>query len=479
MADVLAVRGRATESISPGALVIALGGLALVAIFADILLGTGAWFFGIAGVLLLAGVLTRPELGIAVFLSTFLITYPQALQGTGFLTINNVLGLLFVVLMAHRVYITGDWWFLRNPELRILALIVACYYVSAFVNGPEPRLLQLIGVPEEAPDSTRLFVNRVAFVVFFINFIERPAHIKLIFLLAIGMIVLTTLIALWGFSHGTALHGYRAQTFDVSGTVQSAANPNRLALLAIIAVAALWYASQQIRSWAVRGVLFAFILVEVLAVLLSASRSGLVALLAGAAFIAFDEGVSIRKVVAIALAASMTVLLALWFVPEKNLERLENLPGTESAAEGVGAGSLARRSYTLELGEQIIRDNFFFGVGVGNWEITRYMNDPTHSTAAPHSSVLLAWVEGGVFCVLAFATLFWRAWQNLVVAQQRLPHRGEGDFRWIVKAARVAVFTLAAFSLVADLWSNIVLFWLVGLTVVCRRYAEQRVAPAV
>ena len=37
--------------------------------------------------------LSRPEIGILIFMSTMLLTYPDVLQGVGPLTINNILGL--------------------------------------------------------------------------------------------------------------------------------------------------------------------------------------------------------------------------------------------------------------------------------------------------------------------------------------------------------------------------------------------------
>jgi hypothetical protein len=48
-------------------------------------------FMPIFGALLLSVIVARPEYGIALLLSTFLMAYPGWLQGTGYLTLNNVL----------------------------------------------------------------------------------------------------------------------------------------------------------------------------------------------------------------------------------------------------------------------------------------------------------------------------------------------------------------------------------------------------
>ncbi|HUI26018.1 MAG TPA: hypothetical protein VL403_08010, partial [Candidatus Kryptonia bacterium] len=68
-----------------------------------------------------------------------------------------------------------------------------------------------------------------------------------------------------------------------------------------------------------------------------------------------------------------------------------------------------------------------------------------------------------------------RTWANLSEAQRLLPNRGSlRDIYWIVKGARVGVLTIVAFSAFADLWQSVILFWLIGLGVTLRRYAEDR-----
>ncbi len=69
-----------------GAAVARLGPTALLAVF---------------GVLLVSIVVARPEYGIALFLSTFLMSYPRWLQGSGYLTLNNALGRLFLLLLIY------------------------------------------------------------------------------------------------------------------------------------------------------------------------------------------------------------------------------------------------------------------------------------------------------------------------------------------------------------------------------------------
>lgn len=426
------------------------------------------------GLMLVTLVMTRPEIGIVLFLSTFLVTYPQALQGTGFLTINNMLGLLFLVLLAHRIRTRGDWWFLRNREMLLLLFIAVCYVVSAMFNGPESRLMELIG-PSERNDAARLYLNRVAFVLFFATFIRTPAQMRLVYLLVIANMVLSALSGLQGGLTGTGggLQGSRATSFLQGGIAQG--NANRVAMYAIICIGALWYLRRQVRGRVGQISLIGLIILLALTVVMTASRSGMLGLFTCVAFIVIEEGVSLRRMLALGLVGVVTTVLVLQVVPEKNLERLGNLPGSAASTSTVGTGSLERRAYTFEIGYEIARDNLLLGVGAGNWEIVRFIRDPARSTGPPHSSFLLAMAEGGIFCVAAFVALFWYTFQNLSVAQQLLPPaRRVRDLNWIVSGARTGVIAIAVFSLVADLWQSIVLFWLIGLGIVLRRYAEAR-----
>ena len=91
-------------------------------------MATAAWIGGngpvtITVLLLVAAafalVVRHPHIGISVFLTTFLINYPGVAKGIGYLTINNVLGLLFLSLLAWTYYINRDAWYLRPPLVRM------------------------------------------------------------------------------------------------------------------------------------------------------------------------------------------------------------------------------------------------------------------------------------------------------------------------------------------------------------------------
>lgn len=452
--------------------------LALVAFAGLVAIGTTAVgplaVLPIVGVVFIALVVVRPEYGIALFLSTFLMTYPQALQGSGYLTINNVLGAIFLVLLTYKVYREEDWSLVHCRELQLLAFIIFTFYLSGRFNGPDPRQLQLLGLQEHGSDNLRTFVNRAAFTLFFISFIRAPKHVRMIYVLALAFMVISALTGLREVLLGGGLYGYRAHVTRELRLINVAVNPNRLAMFAILGIAGLYYFMQSLRVPGLRVAIIPTIGVLALTVLTTASRSGLLGLLVCGLAIILDEGIDFRKMLMFALAALLVVTLLVRFVPEKSLERITNIPGTGEQSK-LGAGSFERREYTWEVAIEIFRENPVLGVGIGNWELARFLKDPARSTGAAHSSYLLALVEGGIFCLLGFLALLWRTWRNLRVAERYVtdPEFPLAHLAWIVKAAKVSFVVLIFFSLFADLWQLVILFWLVGLGIVIRRLCEQ------
>ncbi len=427
----------------------------------------------IFGILFVAVIITRPEYGIALFLSTFLMTYPQALQGSGFLTINNALGGVFLILLTYKVYREEDWWFIHCRELQLLVFIVVMFYLSGKFNAPDPRKVALLGLQEHGAENLRTFINRTAFVLFFINFIRAPEHVRMIYVLALAFMVVSALTGIQGVLRGGGLYGYRATTH--AGIIASAFNPNRLAMFAILSIAGLYYFMQWLRIPGISLLVIPTIGVLALAVFMTASRSGLLGLGICALAILLDEGFNPGRLIMFAFTGLLVVSLLLPLVPEKSLERITNLPLTEAGETGVGSGSLERRQYTWVVAWEMFEESPIFGIGMGNWELARFLKDPTRSTGAPHSSYLLALVEGGLFCLAGFLALLWRTWRNFGFSERYIlrPDSSLADLVWIVKGLKASFLVLVFFSIFADLWQLVILFWLVGLGIVIRRLVEQ------
>lgn len=434
--------------------------------------------FGIVG---LGLIVARPEYGIAIFLSTFLMAYPAWLQGSGYLTLNNILGGVFAVLLTYKVYREQDWWFLRAPEVQLLALIVVMYYLSETFNAPDPLKVSLLGAGFYFAEGLRIFINRVAFTLFFINFIRTPGNVRMIYMLALGFMMITALTGVQTVLLGGGLKGYRAFTgaedlvAGSAGLIRAAGNPNRLAMFAVIAITGVWFLIQSIRMPFVRMMGLVAIVLLSLAVFLAASRSGLIGLALCGFLIVADGGLSVRKIGTILLGGMLLAVMVAQFVPERSLERITNIPLIGSTESDEGETSIERRSYAWEVTYDLWKENPpLLGVGMGNWSVARFLNDPARSAGAPHNSHLLALVEGGPLVLLAFLGLMWRTWRNLRYAEHYvlIPGFPLGELAWVVKSARVSLIVFMFFTLVADLYNLVLLFMLVGFGVVIRRQVE-------
>lgn len=427
----------------------------------------------IFGVLFFALIVARPEYGIGVFMSAFLVSYPQALQGSGLLTINNVLGGLFLILLTYKVYSEHDWWFLRRRELQLLALIFLAFTIAGRFNAPDLRLMPVLGRVVTIPETPRTFLTRSAFTVFFVNFIRTPTQVVMIYLLITVLMVFAAFSGIHEVLHGGGLHGYRA----VSEVITAAGNPNRLAMFAIMPIAGLWYLTRSLRVPALLVFVLPVIAGLALAVFMTGSRSGLLGLGVCGAAILMKERLNLTQIFTLGLAALLVLLLVLELVPQKTLTRITNMPFTQSGETGVGASSFARREYGWKIAFKMFKQHPFIGVGIGNWELARYLNDPARVTAAPHSSYILALIEGGLLTLSGFLYLLWLTWRNIraAIAYVSRPDSPLANLRWIVHSLEVDLFVLIFFSAFADLWQFVTLFLVVGLSIVIRRLVDQRV----
>lgn len=467
----------------------ALGALGVAALLLlALLVGVGSASYGerallpVFGAVILLLIIVRPELGIAVFLSTFLMAYPRWMQGSGYLTLNNVLGGIFAVLLTYKVYREQDWWFLRVREIQALLVIIAIYYVSETLNSPDALRASLLGAGFYFAEGLRIFVNRVAFTLFFINFIRTPGHVRMIYMLALAFMTVTALTGVQTVLTGGGLQGYRAFTgaedlvAGQAGLIRAAGNPNRLAMFAVLAITGIWYLIQSMRVPMVRAVGLTTIVLLALAVFLSASRSGLIGLGICAALLLAEGGFNVRKIASLLLAAGLLSVLVVQFVPERSLERITNIPiaGVETTYEG--GTSVERRSYAWEVAYELWRENPpLLGVGMGNWPVARFLSDPARLAGAPHNSHLLALVEGGPIVALLFIFLLWNTWRSLTYSLHyiSLPGFPLAELSWVVKSARVSLVVFSFFTVVADLYNLVLLFLLLGISVVVRRQVEQ------
>jgi O-antigen ligase len=206
------------------------------------------------------------------------------------------------------------------------------------------------------------------------------------------------------------------------------------------------------RRWPLRLMAIGFLPLGIVAVLLTASRSGFLAALVALAgcFLLLAHGHG-RRVAAV-LFALPPFLAALWFiVPRGTIDRLATIP------EQLRSGDLNQRLNIWSAGWKAFVHAPLFGTGVGSFVVAAHLSpiDTAHNT-------VLSIAVGGGLCALLLASLL------LILAVRATLQTGG--------ALRLALFTCmlvwAVTSLIATVEENRTTWLLFGLILVAARLSE-------
>ena len=111
----------------------------LVAVFAALSVrsGGGLVLLGASSALLAGAlVMRRPVVGICIYVVTFLFTYPNFLITGGNITINNVLGVVFLGMLGLRAIRERPGWLFTDPVMVALGLGALLFILSSFSYTP-------------------------------------------------------------------------------------------------------------------------------------------------------------------------------------------------------------------------------------------------------------------------------------------------------------------------------------------------------
>ena len=451
--------------------------LALPLLAAGTILGifTNHEFIVTAGwlALTLSGVLfVRPVVGIAAMTVLFLLAaYPTPLQDLGVLTVNNLLGLCFVVLLAARIIETRDFSFLRVRQVRILMGIGVLLLIGTYVAEWQFPLLEAsVGktkILDKTSDMGHDFIARLVYLIFFIAFVRGRTDVKVMCIVLMVGLYAAIPSALVNWWQGTLNRGFR-----VEASVTSGSNPNRLGMICLIEMALWWFWSTTRLGIIRQLVAFAAIGSAGLVLLATGSRSGLLGL--GVAAVLMQTGprrfrLPVWQLGLLSVGGMIAIAL---LVPAETWQRMYTMLPEKGQ---IGNSSTQMREETLERAVQVAEDYPVFGVGLGNFrEVTRQIYEDDFFRP-PHNSYLWAMCEGGVLVLLGYAWLFWVTWKDIEVIRS-LSYLDPEIEVWST-ALRVVFLLFFFYSAFADLWLNPLTYVLLGLIITMRRYVESLVRP--
>lgn len=453
-------------------------GLALgsAAFINDQRLGFGAALIGLvfAGLL----VLYKPHLGVIVIMSTMLMSYPAALKGVGPFTINNLLGISLVLILAFQLYRNHDYWFLREPEIRLLIAIaivlIAMQYVNKLIWPDIKYLLPKVqksgheGFYGEVDVSGRWIfelLSRIAFTIFFVNWIRTAQQLKAV-LYVIALCILAVVPTL-----GPDMIKGEAEYRITSKVVGWAANINRFAFMMNVGIALFVYLASIAKSLPVK--VFWLLAAGGCAplVLLTASRSGFLGLCLIGGLLLWSEQVPRRaKVFAAAGTATLGVLVFFFVLTDMHRERLTNLnPFSQEAVSMREEGSRSSQVRVATLGEalDIIAQHPLTGVGLGNF---RWVNAYLHgSYKPPHNSYIWSAAEGGIFTLLLYLTLFGFLYTRVQKLRQK--YKSHPQLPYLPDWLNLYLVLFFFFSIFADVWLEVHIYFMISIAIVLSRWA--------
>jgi O-antigen ligase len=422
----------------------------------------------------------RPLLGVYIILSTMLMSYPTALRGVGPLTINNMLGLTLVVLLGVQVYREHDYWFLKEPEIRLLLMIASVLILMQQINKitfPDIKYLlpkvQKSGVDayygEVDVQGRWIFelLSRIAFTIFFVNWIKTPKQLK-ITLYVIAFCILAVVPGL-----GPDMVKGDADYRITSKIVGWAENINRFAFMMNVGIAMFLYLAITTRGiiWKLLWIAFAAGCVPL--VLLTASRSGFLGMgLVGWLLFIGDELPTKLKITAVSGGAILAVVVFFFVLSDPARERLMNLnPFNAEAAEAEhveGSRSTETRVVTLQEAFGIIKQHPITGVGLGNFRwVNAFLNG---SYKPPHNSYVWSIAEGGVFTTILYFILF--GFLYIRIQRLRPKYKNHPELPYFPDWLNTYMILFFFFSIFADVWLEVHIYFMIAFSIVLTRWAQ-------
>lgn len=415
----------------------------------------------------------RPVIGLSVMTTAYLLAaYPTALQALGLLSVNNMLGLCFLILLLARVLETRDLSFLVTPQVLLLILIGVIFFLATLhADALYPTLdvsratgrtgRKIIDRTGEMSDD---FTTRLIFLVFIVVFVRTRADLRILFFTMVLALFTAVPSALFNWSEGGLSRGFRAVASVTAGS-----NPNRLAMICLIQIACWWFWARA-RPTKTRLLWAGTVIAGSAIVWVSTgSRSG--ALGAGVMLVLLQTSGQRLRVPGVLLVAGLAVGLGglIAVAPPLAVQRMFNF--FPEARSEIGASSIELRESTIDSAMQIIGDHALLGVGLGNFREVARQIYADRFFRPPHNSVLWAQAEGGIGVLACYLLLFAITWRDLRRARAAVAH--DPELAALATALRTVFGLFLFFSIFADLWLNPMTYLIIGMTLVLRRLGDE------
>jgi len=436
------------------------GGMGFLALQDKEIIGLMAILAAVGAAIIFA----RPEVGILLFLASFFVTYGGFIPTEGRFTPNNILGVLFSVLLVVKIYQERNLSFLKDKVLQVFFVLVLFQHL--FSSIVERELFNPFPQLDETSRMLHNLTTRFVFLIFFVNFIRTLRDVRLVLWTLFGIILMSAVSGVLNafMGAGFGIGGYRAAA---DWGISAAGNANRLAFFCVFGIALIWHYKEAVRSRLFSLLFTAAVPGLAIGALLTASRSGLLNLFVLVTLLTTEGRFSLKRQLYLIFSVALIIFLASDFLSHTHLERLTNVVPLDSTV-AKGTSSTEKRLTTVIQGWKIAAENPILGIGIGNFRWVRLQKFGT--AGPPHNSYLLALTEGGIPLLVLYLLLFRLSMKNLLQAERESK---DVETRLIARGLRIGLICFLFFSVFADFWFNIMTFILVGLAIVLKRLQEE------
>lgn len=426
----------------------------LTFILVDVLSGGSRDLFlaALVGGICTLGIIKMPHLGVLIISGAWFVQL-EFLGGIPYLVSAILLIPLGLSILRDRTI-----WVLSVPQIQILLLIGILFLISIWWSEFKYPIT-LRPEEDETARMMREFAVHMAWLIFFLYFIVTRERIELATWLMVGLITAAALSALPAFlASGGARRAFA--TFSFAG------NSNRLAYICLFATTLLWYyrfhgQTHRWKSWTLP-----FLCLLPVIALATGSRSGLLQMVALAAFVVKDQkGWSAAKRMYCIVFVGLVAFLALAVVPATFIERVTTF---DPNVQAVGQESLQNRRRVVLNALKMVASDPIFGAGIGNfpWVAPSFFGSRGHT----HNSYLWALTSGGIGVFGLYLLLFYVTHRML----KQLESSGHQELLWLSKGLRVNLVLFIIFSGFADVWLSDFLYLIVGLTIAMTHLWERQ-----
>jgi len=309
--------------------------------------------------------------------------------GSGLFTVVKAVGALGLVASAINIANHGIPDYLGSRQARLFFAIAGLAAISFLRFGRPPQL--------EIGSPIYIYASMTVFFVIIVSLVDTPEKVKWVLLVALASAAFASLYILREFQQ------YHLQFLDFrpGGKVVGDANYFSLAAMLAVPIGYFWFIAERrpVYRWAILGAL----VITSLAIAVSGSRGGLLALIAFICFVIRRSHHRLRN----------SCILMLLLIPPMLLVSRNPIVRLLHPDVAARMGTQARYD-TWVAGLRMVRDRPIGGIGLGEFKPTVgvYAENPRLAKMA-HNTYLELASELGIPCLILYLWLILETYRSL------------------------------------------------------------------